>query len=407
MASVAGVTASYWQHVNVPDEQMSSSCSSAAVGVGALSGSHSSKRALAPASALGTFVSSEQVAVQRGLAEFRGGRPVLFLAREPFVAMPIDGCDQQLLEAFQQTFNTAPLRLAITARRASALGIKTRGPVTLHLDEEAGVNEIFSLAASSSVTRPPDASPARPTVLAGIDLAKLAGRLPAVLIADAGSAISCALVQLEATAVSVFREKLIRSLSIAASSVIPLEDLDAAQFVVFRDAIGSGLAAIVIGEPNLSSPVLVRIHSACLTGDVFGSRQCDCGDQLKLAISRMRSSGGILLYLDQEGRGLGLLNKIRAYRLQESGLDTIDANMTLGFEHDERDYLVAARMLQLLGCTRVVLLTNNPAKLADLSKAGIEICGRVPLQVSITTKNRRYLAAMARRAGHRLDHVWE
>src|SRR6516165_2879321 len=312
-ASVAGVAASYWQHVNLPDEQMSSSCSSAAVGVGALFGSHSSKKALARASALGTFVSSEQVAVQRGLAEFRGGRPVLFSAREPFVAMPIDGCDQQLLEAFQQTFNTAPLRLAITARRASALGMKTRGPVTLHLDEEAGVNEIFSLAASSSVTRPPDASPARPTVLAGIDLAKLAGRLPAVLIADAGSAISCALVQLEATAVSVFREQLIRSLSIAASSVIPLEDLDAAQFVVFRDAIGSELAAIVIGEPNLSNPVLVRIHSACLTGDVFGSRRCDCGDQLKLAISRMRSTGGILLYLDQEGRGLGLRHDRRKH----------------------------------------------------------------------------------------------
>ena len=383
---------------------MSSSCSGA-MGGGALFGSHSSGKAPARASALGTFVSSEQVAVQRGLAEFRSGRPVLFLAREPFVAMPIDGCDQRLLEAFRWTFNMAPLRLAITARRASALGLKTKGPITLHLKVEAELSEILSLAASSSVTRPLDASPARPTILAGIDLAKLAGRLPAVLIADANSA--SALVQLEATAVSMFREQLIRSMSIAASSVIPLEDLDAAQFVVFRDAIGSGLAAIVIGEPNLSSPVLVRIHSACLTGDVFGSRQCDCGDQLKLAIARMRSTGGILLYLDQEGRGLGLLNKIRAYRLQESGLDTIDANMTLGFEDDERDYLVAARMLQLLGCKRVMLLTNNPAKLADLSRAGIEICGRMPLQVSITAKNRRYLATMARRAGHRLDHVWE
>jgi GTP cyclohydrolase II len=385
---------------------MLSSCSSATVGVGALFDSHSSEKALARASALGTLVASEQVAVQRGLAEFRGGRPVLFSGREPFVAMPIDGCDQQLLEAFRQTFNTAPLRLAITARRASALGIETKRPVTLHLNVKAEVSEIFSLAVSSSVTRPPDASPARPSVLASIDLAKLAGRLPAVLIADAGSAIPCALVQLEATAVSVFREQLIPSLSIAASSVIPFEGMDAAQFVVFRNAIGTGHAAVVIGEPDLSSPVLVRIHSACLTGDVFGSRRCDCGDQLKLAISRMRSSGGILLYLDQEGRGLGLLNKIRAYRLQDSGLDTIDANMTLGFEHDERDYRVAARMLQLLGCKRVVLLTNNPAKLADLSRAGIEICGRVPLQASITTKNRRYLATMARRAGHRLDHVW-
>jgi GTP cyclohydrolase II len=388
------------------DGQMLSSCSSATVGVGALFDSHSSEKALARASALGTLVASEQVAVQRGLAEFRGGRPVLFSGREPFVSMPIDGCDQQLLEAFRQTFNTAPLRLAITARRASALGIETKGPVTLHLNVKAEVSEIFSLAVSSSVTRPPDASPARPSVLASIDLAKLAGRLPAVLIADAGSAIPCALVQLEATAVSMFREQLISSLSIAASSVIPFEGMDAAQFVVFRNAIGTGHAAVVIGEPNLSSPVLVRIHSACLTGDVFGSRRCDCGDQLKLAISRMRSSGGILLYLDQEGRGLGLLNKIRAYRLQDSGLDTIDANMTLGFEHDERDYRVAARMLQLLGCKRVVLLTNNPAKLADLSRAGIEICGRVPLQASITTKNRRYLATMARRAGHRLDHVW-
>jgi GTP cyclohydrolase II len=121
----------------------------------------------------------------------------------------------------------------------------------------------------------------------------------------------------------------------------------------------------------------------------------------------MRSTGGILLYLDQEGRGLGLLNKIRAYRLQDSGLDTIDANMTLGFENDERDYLVAVRMLELLGCKRVVLWTNNPAKVADLSRGGIAICGRLPLQAPVTTKNRRYLATMARRAGHCLDHVWE
>src|SRR6516162_2472858 len=172
----------------LPDGQMSSSCSSATVGGGTLFDSHSSGKAPARASALGTFISSEQVAVHRGLAEFRGGRPVLFLAREPFVAMPIDGCDQRLLQAFRQTFNTAPLQLAITARRAAALGIKTKGPLTLHLKEEAKVSEILSLAASSSVTRPLDVSPARPTILAGIDLAKLAGRLPAVLIADANSA---------------------------------------------------------------------------------------------------------------------------------------------------------------------------------------------------------------------------
>src|SRR6516225_2105634 len=128
------------------DGQMSSSCSSATVGGGTLFDSHSSGKAPARASALGTLVSSEQVAVQRGLAEFRSGRPVLFLAREPFVAMPIDGCDQRLLEAFRRTFNMAPLRLAITARRASALGLKTKGPITLRLNVEAEVSEILSLA---------------------------------------------------------------------------------------------------------------------------------------------------------------------------------------------------------------------------------------------------------------------
>jgi len=381
------------------------SCSSAAVGVSASFGSHYSRKALARGNLLGMLLSTDHVAVQRGLAEFRGGRPVLFLAAEPFVALPVDGADQRLLEEIRQTFNTAPLQLAITEQRASAIGIKTKGAVTLRLNARAEVSEILSLAAAASVTRRPDASPARPAILAAIDLAKLARRLPAVLIVDANSTVPRALVQLKATAVSVFRQQLIQSLSISACSLIPLEGVDAAQFVVFRDAIASGPAAIVIGEPDLSCPVLVRIHSACLTGDVFGSRRCDCGDQLKLAISRMRSAGGIVLYLDQEGRGLGLLNKIRAYRLQDSGLDTIDANMTLGFENDERDYLVAARMLQLLGCKRVVLMTNNPVKIDNLSRAGIEVCGRMPLQVAMTTKNRRYLATMARRAGHCLDYV--
>ena len=255
------------------------------------------------------LLSTDHVAVQRGLAEFRGGRPVLFLAAEPFVALPVDGADQRLLEEIRQTFNTAPLQLAITEQRASAIGIKTKGAVTLRLNARAEVSEILSLAAAASVTRRPDASPARPAILAAIDLAKLARRLPAVLIVDANSTVPRPLVQLKATAVSVFRQQLIQSLSISACSLIPLEGVDAAQFVVFRDAIASGPAAIVIGEPDLSCPVLVRIHSACLTGDVFGSRRCDCGDQLKLAISRMRSAGGIVLYLDQEGRGLGLLNK--------------------------------------------------------------------------------------------------
>jgi GTP cyclohydrolase II len=147
------------------------------------------------------------------------------------------------------------------------------------------------------------------------------------------------------------------------------------------------------------------LHSACLTGDVFGSRRCDCGDQLKLALTQLEEAGGgVVLYLAQEGRGLGLSNKMRTYQMQDDGLDTVDANTTLGFDDDERDYGIAARMLQMLDCNRVVLLTNNPAKLEGLAKAGIEIMGRMPIEAPINSDNRRYLTAKATRAGHLLDH---
>jgi GTP cyclohydrolase II len=205
----------------------------------------------------------------------------------------------------------------------------------------------------------------------------------------------------EAAAVSGFRQHLVDSLEIAASSAMTLDGAAAARLVVFRNAISSEPVALIVGHLDLSRPVLVRLHSECLSGDVFGSRRCDCGDQLRLAFSQMQSAGGIVLYLRQEGRGVGLLNKIRAYGLQDAGLDTVEANMTLGFETDERDYRVAGRMLQLLGCQRVLLLTNNPAKLAGLAETGIEICGRVPLHAPITASNRRLLETMAARAGHR------
>jgi GTP cyclohydrolase II len=163
---------------------------------------------------------------------------------------------------------------------------------------------------------------------------------------------------------------------------------------------------VIVGKPDLAQPVAVRLHSACLTGDVFGSRRCDCGDQLRLALAQFEQhGGGIILYLEQEGRGLGLANKIRTYQLQDAGLDTVDANTVLGFDDDERDYGLAVRVLQMLGCTRVRLLTNNPAKLEGLSRAGMDVFGRVPLQGPINADNRRYLAAKATRAGHKLDHI--
>jgi GTP cyclohydrolase II len=169
---------------------------------------------------------------------------------------------------------------------------------------------------------------------------------------------------------------------------------------------GGSPVAIIVGKPDFTGAVPVRLHSACLTGDVFGSRRCDCGDQLRLAIARLEDlGGGVILYLAQEGRGVGLANKMRTYQLQDDGLDTVDANTTLGFDDDERDYGVAARMLEMLECTRVILLTNNPTKLDRLSKAGIEIVSRMALEAPINADNRRYMTAKVTRAGHRLGHL--
>jgi GTP cyclohydrolase II len=190
------------------------------------------------------------------------------------------------------------------------------------------------------------------------------------------------------------------SREVASEASIPLASGAAARFVVFRDALGVDQVAIIIGKPNFAEPIPVRLHSACLTCDVFGSRRCDCGDQL--ALTRLESlGGGVVLYLAQEGRGIGLANKMRAYRLQDAGLDTRDANTMLGFEDDERDYGVAAMMLRTLNCTRIVLLTNYPAKLDGLTKAGIEIADRVSLDAPINSHNERYLTTKAVCSGYK------
>ena len=245
---------------------------------------------------------------------------------------------------------------------------------------------------------------------AAIDLVKLAQILPAVLVAEISPAKAILfeppIISVKAAAVARMRADATHSLAIAGEAQVPLNAAVSTRFVVFRDAFGDDPVAVVVGTPDFSKPVPVRIHSACLTGDVFGSRRCDCGDQLRLALTKLQEiGGGVILYLAQEGRGVGLANKMRTYKLQDAGLDTVDANTTLGFDDDERDYRVAGRMLQMLGCAKVVLLTNNPAKLDGIAKAGIEIAGRMPLETPINSDNHRYMHAKAVRGGHQLGHV--
>ena len=167
-------------------------------------------------------------------------------------------------------------------------------------------------------------------------------------------------------------------------------------------------AAVIVGEPDLSGPVAVRLHSACLTGDLFGSLKCDCGDQLRMTARYMAEhEGGIILYLDQEGRGNGLASKIKAYRLQAEGLDTYDADEVLGFDHDQRGFAFAADMLKQLGVSQVRILTNNPAKTEALVAAGLEVVAEQRVLGRPTPQNVGYLAAKRDKGGHSFDDELE
>jgi GTP cyclohydrolase II len=281
--------------------------------------------------------------------------------------------------------------------------------MAVRLPERLNAGDIFNLVAERKSRLTGDARAASAASSAAIQLIKLTHSLPAVLAAnmigrDIG--LDQSVVTIDAEVVDRFAVNAVNSLAIASEALVPLASGVAARFIVFRDATGTDQVAVVVGQLDYAKPIPVRLHSACLTGDVFGSRRCDCGDQLALALIRMEElGGGIILYLAQEGRGLGLANKMRAYGLQDGGLDTFDANITLGFEDDERDYGVAARMLRALNCSRILLLTNNPAKLDGLAQAGIEIAARIGLEAPINPHNKRYLTTKAARSGHQLLSV--
>ncbi len=176
------------------------------------------------------------------------------------------------------------------------------------------------------------------------------------------------------------------------------------RLLVYRAPAGQEQVALTIGAIDDGEPVLVRLHSECLTGDVFGSSRCDCGEQLADSLSFLQEQGrGVLLYLRQEGRGIGLTDKIRAYVLQDQGHDTVEANLALGLPADRRDYRDAAVMLRDLGVRRVRLLTNNPAKIAGLEHHGITVVERLPVQVAPNPANLRYLQTKQEKMGHLLS----
>lgn len=351
------------------------------------------------------FGSKAAIEVERALTEVRAGRPLRMASRlTTETVLPVDGLDDARLREFTDLCAPSTIKLIISATRAQALGIATDGAVMIALSPATTSAQIHTLVAEQGarLTLPVVVSNEPSAVVA---LMKLAQQLPAALVAPALPKHD-ALSALTADAVATYKHELVESLAIAGEARVPLANAQLTRFVVFRDAAGNNPVAVVIGNPDTTTAVPVRIHSSCLTGDVFGSRRCDCGDQLQLAITRIDAAGGgVVLYMPQEGRGLGLVNKMHAYELQDDGLDTVDANTMLGFEDDERDYGGAARMLAILGISHVDLMTNNPTKLRGLADAGITVGCRMPIEAPVNSDNRRYLTAKAKRAGHQLDYL--
>ncbi len=359
------------------------------------------------------------VAVDRAVAELRRGEPVVLADRDGRAALALAAEMASRPTLARLRAEGARLYLALTARRAAALGGVGlgEGPVAIPLPPDAEPGPIVALADPTRMVerleagRPLGPIDAAPVGLAGtaIQLMRIARLLPAALIAPlpdrSGPAVAAArmLLMVEAEAVAAHGPVGAAALQRVAEARVPLAGAEEARVVAFRpEDGGTEHLAIVIGAPDPARPVLTRIHSECFTGDLLGSLRCDCGDQLKGAIAAIGAAGGggVLIYLAQEGRGIGLVNKLRAYELQDRGADTVEANRTLGFEPDERAFQPAAEMLKALGISSVRLLTNNPAKIAALTRHGIAVAERVPHRFPANDHNQPYLKAKARGLGH-------
>ena len=320
--------------------------------------------------------------------------------------------------------------LVVTHRRAAVLHLVNQlgaaGHSAVWIERPEWLDLTMSIATVDPISdlatplkgpfRTRDIGPLNAAAAAALRLAKLGGLLPAVFAVPAspgpaapGSVAGQSPLRVEAAAVLAYARA--DRLRIVARARLPLAEAPRTEIVAFRPSDGGPehLALIISpADPNVvpsaATPLLVRLHSACLTGDVLGSLKCDCGPQLRAAIAAIAADpcGGILLYLQQEGRGIGLINKLRAYALQDQGFDTVDANLRLGFESDERDFAVAATMLRQLGVSAVRLLTNNPDKVASLHDHGIAVVERVAHAMPPNPHNSAYLDTKRDRSGHYL-----
>jgi GTP cyclohydrolase II len=310
-----------------------------------------------------------------------------------------------------------PVDLAVTARRAGTLKARAYdGDVArVVLPGDATLNWVQASADPSADLAYPMKGPyltrrdgSADVHRAAIAICKRAHLLPAALVVPLAPDVAGTLVahhficRVALADIAADRQEV--SLTEVAAARVPLEVSENGRVRVFRPLDGAEEHyAVEIGSPDRSEPVLSRLHSACFTGDLIGSLKCDCGHQLRAALEQIGTKGaGVLLYLNQEGRGIGLANKMRAYSLQDQGFDTVEANHRLGFEDDERDFRIGANILTALGFSKVRLMTNNPAKVAMMQKCGLEVVERVPLRAGRGIHNAHYLDTKAKKSGHLL-----
>ena len=344
--------------------------------------------------------------MERAISEIRAGRPAAVLhERRAVIACAVDSLDERLA-TWIESEAAGGARLLLSWPRLHHLG-RSRSEAGALALPRIDLARIERLTIGVDAQADADVLPLEAAEFAALDLCRLALVLPACVAfpIEPEAAAREDLLCVTAEQLRGFRAARRRLLHVVSRAPTPLEGAPDSEFVIFRG--GEGLrdqAAVVIGRPDLNEPVSVRLHSACLTGDLFGSLKCDCGDQLR-ATARFfaENGGGILLYLDQEGRGNGLANKMRAYFLQAQGFDTYDADEALGFDHDQRGFAFAAEMLRQLGVARVRVFTNNPLKIAALEDAGLDVVSDHRVFGRRTAHNRAYLEAKRDRAGHFLE----
>lgn len=348
---------------------------------------------------------SAAIEVERAVAELRYGRPVVVTQGERKLAvLALDCVAPSLFDQFAEATDNRH-NLLLTAPRAGRLGIGVERDVITPL---AGVSfdDASRLAYALGAEKPAIWQPADALASQSAELARLALLLPAMVLADVTPIADrfdacCEIASTRLKGADIARQRFDK----VVRTRVPLKDLGDADFVVFRGGLAQkDQVAIVVGKPDVTKTVPIRIHSSCITGDLCGSLKCDCGDQLRNGLTLLKQAGGgVLLYLDQEGRGTGIGAKMRAYGYQHLGLDTIDADAELGLAEDHRRYEAAVAMLRHLEISKVAVYTNNPTKIAGLKLGGIDVEARAAVTGRVTAENENYLRTKTLRAGHMLD----